>query len=65
MLKVTRTASNGRNVAGKDIVVIADGLITIRIDRVSGCQVHLSIEAPRDITILRGELHKSAFADEK
>lgn len=61
MLKITRTA---RPDAGlKNAIDIADGLIKIRIDRVQGNQVHVSIEAPRDIKIMRAELlHASPSA---
>lgn len=54
MLKVTRSA--GRRSDGKNTVLLADGLIKIVVDKVQGNQVHLSIEAPRDINILRAEL---------
>jgi sRNA-binding carbon storage regulator CsrA len=58
MLKITRTA---RPDAGdKGVIDIADGLIRIRVDRVQGNQVHVSIEAPRDIKIMRAELLQSA-----
>lgn len=54
MLKVTRSA--GRRADGKNTVLLADGLIKISVDKIQGNQVHLSIQAPRDINIIRAEL---------
>jgi carbon storage regulator CsrA len=54
VLKVTRSA--GKRKDGKNCVLIADGLIKIVVDKVQGNQVHLSIEAPKDINIVRAEL---------
>lgn len=54
MLKVTRSA--GRRADGKNAILLADGLIKISVDKIQGNQVHLSIQAPRDINIIRAEL---------
>lgn len=61
-LKITRTSCEGRDLAGRDTLLIADGMIAIKVDKVSGKQVHLSIDAPRDIDIVRAELARIMHA---
>lgn len=40
---------------GRDVVQLADGLITIRAVRVRKGKVHLLIIAPEDISVKRGD----------
>lgn len=41
--------------SGKDLVTLANGLITIRVVKVREGRVHLLITAPEDIDITKGE----------
>ena len=40
---------------GRDVITLADGLITIVVKQVKGQEVQLLISAPKDIDITKGD----------
>jgi carbon storage regulator len=40
----------------RDESIVIDGRITVRVLKVSGCQVRLGIEAPREVSVVRTEV---------
>lgn len=44
-------------------IVILDGEIKITVIGVNGCQVRLAIDAPKNITVDREEIHKRKIAE--
>lgn len=45
-------------------IVIGEG-ITLVVSRIAGNRVSIGIEAPKDVTVVRGELKKPAPSDDK
>ncbi|HUG91489.1 MAG TPA: carbon storage regulator [Planctomycetaceae bacterium] len=49
----------------RDESIIIDGRITVRVLKISGCQVRLGIEAPRDVSVVRTEVLERHEAPEQ
>jgi carbon storage regulator CsrA len=63
MLMINRKTAKVAQDTRKDIITLANGLITIRVMSVQGEEVRLAIHAPEDIDITRGEASAELVAN--